>query len=132
MKTLKSTDINIDANLPYWLAPGVSRDYAYNAMDSMCTHEIFDAMNRGLLPETKRVYGFERGMQAPALTMMLRGIRVDHVRRAELAELLRDRRAKTEAIFKRLCKEVYDIEPNYRAPSQLKQFFYQTIGLPEI
>lgn len=132
MKTLRSTDINIDTVLPYWLAPGVSRDHAYNAMDSMCTHEIYDVLGSELRPESRRVYGFERGMQAPALQMMLRGIAIDHVRRAELRDQFQRRRDRTEAIMKRLTREVWDCEINYRSPDQLKYFFYQTLGVPEI
>ncbi len=132
MKTLKSTDINIEAKLPDWLAPGVSRDWAYNAMDSMCTHEIFDVMAQQLHPMVKRVYDFERGMQAPALQMMMRGIRVDHHRRTELLDKLRLRRDLSENLFRRLCRDVYDTDVNHRSPGQLKQFFYQLAGVPEI
>jgi DNA polymerase I-like protein with 3'-5' exonuclease and polymerase domains len=132
MKTLRSTSINIDTSLPYWLALGVSRDFAYNAMDSMVTHEIFDVMSQQLAPASVRTYGFERGMQAPALTMMLRGIRVDHVRRAQLTAQFEERRDLTEGLLRRLCREVYDTDLNHRSPAQLKQFFFSTIGLPEI
>lgn len=63
------------------MEPGQLRDYAYNALDVVGTREVWDNLRLLLNPLTERTYAFERALQAPALTMMRRGILVDQERR---------------------------------------------------
>src|SRR3990167_9274371 len=53
----------------------------YNGLDCCVTFEVHDVLAEELRttndPGPALVYDFERGMQAPALDMMLRGFKVD-------------------------------------------------------
>lgn len=60
---------------------GQQKQFAYNALDCTGTREIADNLKAELTPPTALVYGFERALQAPAMSMMLRGVRVDRARR---------------------------------------------------
>ena len=73
------------------LGPGALRDWAYNALDCTGTREVADVLAKRLSARHALIYGFERALQAPSLSMMLRGVRVDTVKRAEMvAELKRE------------------------------------------
>lgn len=69
-------------------AGGQVRSWLYNALDVTGTREIADVLLPRLDPQTARTYAFERALQAPAMAMSLRGVRVDTVARAEAAKEL--------------------------------------------
>ncbi len=89
---------------------GVLRDYAYNALDVTGTREVADTLRGLLTPATERTYAFERALQAPALTMMKRGIKVDtDKRQARVASLKRELATTQKAINKLpLMQEKWD------------------------
>lgn len=68
---------------------GQLRDWAYNALDTTGTREIADVLLPRLNEATARTYAFERALQAPALAMMLRGVRVDETLRNDMVKALR-------------------------------------------
>jgi hypothetical protein len=47
----------------------------YNGLDNCITLEVHEALQA--IPGNEITYAFERAMQAPALEMMLRGLKVD-------------------------------------------------------
>tara|TARA_R100001244_G_scaffold129684_1_gene101273 strand:+ start:354 stop:572 length:219 start_codon:yes stop_codon:yes gene_type:complete len=53
----------------------------------MVTHEIFEHLEPQLNENTARIYNFEKAMLGPALQIMRRGIRMDHIKRLELKTL---------------------------------------------
>ncbi len=53
--------------------------WAYNALDCCTTGGVLDALLPKLTPVTARTYAFERACQAPAMSMMRRGILVDEI-----------------------------------------------------
>lgn len=71
--------------------PGQEKDWLYNTLDVTGTREVADALLPRLNPTTERTYAFERALQNPAFSMMMRGVRVDTALRARLiAELKRE------------------------------------------
>lgn len=70
---------------------GPLRHAAYNAMDTLVTREVWDALMPKLDAATRGTYLFEMAQQAPAMAMMLRGVRVDRRRRDEGIKELRAR-----------------------------------------
>lgn len=56
---------------------GQLRQYAYNALDVTGTLEIYNTLKDRLTPADERIYALERAMQGPAMSMTLRGIKVD-------------------------------------------------------
>ena len=57
------------------------QDYIYNGIDCGVTAEVLDALRPKLTPATAAVYAFVRSSLGPALTMQLRGMRVNEVER---------------------------------------------------
>ena len=66
-------------SLQYW---------TYNALDVCVTREVFDVLRPRLDAVTGPTYAFERAVQAPAMTMALRGVRIDDQARSEAVRLL--------------------------------------------
>lgn len=129
MKTIKSNELVIGKP---WQANGILSDWAYCAMDSLVTDELIEVMLPLLEPQHKHVYDFVRGMQAPALAMMKRGIRIDQVKRSELISLFYQQREHCLGVFNEMTQEGFGTQVNYRSSAQLKSFFYETMGLPEV
>jgi DNA polymerase-1 len=96
----------------------------------MITFEVFEALskkNAGAFP-----YDMARTMQAPAYTLMTRGVKIDMNARAETVHDLRKEKDRYESIFSRLTLEGLDYAINYRSPIQLQKLFYDLLGLPVI
>lgn len=110
------------------LPPG-DQHQIYNGLDCCLTHEI-----HGVLPRSNSaalIYNFERAMQAPALEMMLRGLRVDLLSRDALAEHLRGHLTRLGNLLEDFGNAIYDRPINPRSPQQLKNIFYDVMRLPE-
>lgn len=76
--------VTIDLKQAKELPPGQLRDWAYNALDTTGTREISDNLSQELTPPTSLIYGFERALQSPAMSMMLRGVRIDRYKRDDM------------------------------------------------
>lgn len=92
------------------LPPGQLKDWAYNALDNTGTREIADVLLPRLNSKTGRTYAFERALQAPAMSMMLRGVNVDQPRRKAMVKSLeRELAAALKSIGQmEQIKEVWD------------------------
>lgn len=91
--------IGLDEQERYW---------AYNALDVTGTREVFDVLHSRLDTQTAQVYAFERALQAPALTMMRRGVLVDEpARKQAVKDLGKDLRRLEKSINK--LPEVYEV-----------------------
>jgi DNA polymerase I-like protein with 3'-5' exonuclease and polymerase domains len=80
------------------MAPGQERDWAYNALDATGTLEVAKELLPKLSPLQARTYAFEKQLQGPAMSMMMRGVRINQPLRAEMVkelkkEMQRDERA---------------------------------------
>jgi DNA polymerase-1 len=104
----------------------------YNGLDTCLTHEIHTALCEHYGPGNV-IYDFERAMQAPALEMMIRGLRVDLLARDAAVDHLRSRQEKLRHVLLRLGQAIWDrpIGPNTAAgESDLKKLFYEILHLP--
>lgn len=78
---------------------GMRRFWAYNGLDCCITREIRDVLAPRLDQYTGPTYAFERAVQAPALTMSLRGIAVDETARSKaLVELTKEEAQQIKAV----------------------------------
>ena len=108
--------------------------WIYNGLDSPLTREVSDQL-RPLLaadPNAQLIYKFERALQAPALEMMMRGIKIDPFEKDGLlkessAELIR-----IENHLNAMAKALGQFGLNARSPKQLIRFFYEVLDLPEV
>lgn len=104
----------------------------YNGLDTCITLEVFEALaSQRDNPEAELTYNFCRAMQAPALEMMLRGIRVDQFHRWNYIRELESKADKVQIILNEFSEAVWNRPINPNSPHQLKQFFYEALGLPE-
>lgn len=92
------------------LLTGQLRDWAYNTLDVTGTREAGDTLLPQLTGNHERIYRFERALQAPAMSMMLRGVRVDQQKRNEMVGLLKQELARDEKKIAKLSEvtEVWD------------------------
>src|SRR5690349_19015134 len=92
------------------LPPGQLKDWAYNSLDVTGTREVADTLLPKLTPTTERTYQFERALQQPAFSMMMKGVRVDLVKRAEMTTELRRELAKDNALIAKMpgISDVWD------------------------
>lgn len=118
--------------LPHGGAAGSHYDeslWIYNGLDNCITFEVHEALSS--IPGGF-AYDMSRMMQAPALALMRRGIRVDFAARDEVLEELGRDVAKVQRHFNQLTSEGIGLLVNHRSPAQLKSFFYETLRHPEI
>lgn len=134
----------------------------YNGLDCCVTFEVRESQQRDLatIPHADNVsliYDFERGLQAPLFAMQRRGVLVDRVWRGIVRNELSKELdlaysrfcALAEAIWGIPMKGKFPLNPaldrfgkpdrtkpgfalNYNSPTQLKMFFYETLGIPPI
>jgi hypothetical protein len=87
---------------------GQMRHWAYNALDTTGTLEIAENLLHELAGPSAKIYAFERALQAPAMSMMLRGVRTNTVLRDTMVtELRRELKKDVHALQKQVA-EVWD------------------------
>jgi DNA polymerase-1 len=109
--------------------------WVYNGLDCMLPLEIHEEISQHLSDDTRRIYRFELACRAPALQMMLRGIRIDAEKRWQLLKSkdppgLEAQYQRIDRYFQRIAYELWGDNLNHNSPVQLKQFFYSHLGLP--
>lgn len=113
---------------------GLARKSIYCGLDTCVTREVFDVTKEQHTPDTQLIYDFERASQAPALEMMLRGIKIDNYERFRLLRFYEKQRERLEDILYIYLKAMgwFPISPKFaRSHVQLKKFFYEFLGLPK-
>ena len=93
-------------------AEGMHREWAYNCLDVTGTREVWDVLHSRPNSRQALFYAFERALQAPAMTIMRRGIRVDRIAlgdaiRSQTAEL---RRTEKEVSEREDIKAKWDLQ----------------------
>lgn len=101
----------------------------YNCLDCCYTFEVSEALRDltkklGLLEQAS----FQQSLFFPVLEMMLRGVRIDHERKADLEKTINE---KIAVHYSRITKLVGH-ELNIRSPKQLKEFFYEDLKIKPI
>lgn len=104
----------------------------YNGLDTAVTLEVWQNLQsqRGD-PASELMYSFSRAMQAPALEMMLRGIRVDQFHRWNTIRDLEAKATSVQEILDEFAEACWSSGLNPNSPKQLKTFFYEVMKLPE-
>ena len=124
--------INTSLTDPYELK-GFDRDMVYNGLDCACTHEILAPMLAQLDETTSPIYAFERDLQGPVLEMGLRGCFIDQHRKAQVIDEFWEALEVLERDLTRIVVEGVGMHDfNWRSPVQLRQLFYEELGLPRI
>ncbi len=103
----------------------------YCGLDSCLTWEVRSELRR-LHNTEPEIYSFERALQAPYLEIMNRGFLVDGLSRSIAADGLRQRIAQLRLRLNRLSEPVWGKALNPRSHSQLQDFFYSKMKIPEI
>ena len=106
---------------------------AYCGLDCCMTveiHEAFEAHKAST--QNPLLYNFERALQAPYLEIMQRGFAVDQLSRRHEASKLHERRNHLQLVLNEFAEAVWDRPLNPRSPSQLQDFFYGAMRLPEV
>lgn len=104
----------------------------YCGLDSAVTLEVLGELRT--LPgiaDAKRIYDFERALQAPYLEMMQRGWLVDEISRRAACQTLHERKTGLMVTFHALTQAICDKAVNPASPAQLKDLFYHSMRLPE-
>lgn len=106
-------------------------DWIYCGLDSMVTAELVPKIKAQYEEGTHEIYRFALSLRAPLLEMMMRGLRVDHGKRAQLANRFAERQTKLEAILNGISQAIWKRDLNANSPAQLKELFYVHMALPE-
>lgn len=103
------------------------REQVYNGMDCVVTHHVAGELEGKLGAGERLVYDFDRSMLGPAMTMMMRGIRIDQ---RERKRLLKETLAAIEtkrAELDKLATERWGKGLNPRSNPTLQEFFFKVL-----
>lgn len=126
-----ATVINTGDLTPRDKLSDLDRLQVYCGLDSCVTQEVHSAISPQLDDTTEIIYSFERALQAPVLEMMLRGILTDEVEVSNLRETYVERRERVQHVINTLAQAVWNGNLNAASYPQVKQFFYECMGLPK-
>lgn len=106
---------------------GGAVDQVYNALDCCLTSDISETLQRELAEDrdAMRVYTFERSMQGPAFTMMMRGMTVDAKAASEELASLIAAEERCRFMINELSKVWGREETNPHSPKQVKELIYE-------
>lgn len=123
MKILSSTEV------PKNLSPEEG-DWFYNGLDCMATLRAWERMQSQESIHSKISYEFVSAMRAPALEMMLRGIRINMEQRSQFIQMYREQELQLKENLNELAFAVWDKGLNPASPKQMNDFFYTCMRLP--
>jgi DNA polymerase-1 len=125
--------INTSTITPEEIHDQWTRDQIYNGLDCCVTAECLEAMLPQLDRHTSATYDFSRALQAPALEMSLRGVRVDRHRLGEVIDDFYDKIDFLERNLSRIVLEGVGLPGfNWRSPDDRALLFYDRLGIPPI
>lgn len=111
--------------------PDFLKQCVYNGMDSMLTHEIWEAVAK--LADKHQAwdaYYDTRSYIPDILDMSNRGIKINIAKRDELLADLKRRVRRLDRYLQLYAKRVWGKGLNHRSPLQLQQFFFEALALP--
>lgn len=126
MKTFNSLTDPIPAqgtDLALWI---------YNGFDTALTYEIHSALEVEAKPWVETPYTLAKALQAPILAIMQNGIYTNKFTRDKLISSLEAEREWLQDRLNQLAEVVWGKPLNPASPKQVKEFFYDTMGLPKI
>lgn len=128
MRVIKTHELQ-----PTELRTQTEKDWVYNGLDCCVTMEVLDQLLPKLDNITASTYAFSRQLQGPVLEMRLRGVKVDQARKAEVIDEYFD---KIDLLERQLDRIVLDgvgmMKFNWRSNDDLKELFYDRLGIPII
>lgn len=109
------------------------RLWIYNGFDCLVTREIQPILQDQLKATDygELVYTWERVQQGPALQMLFRGVRRDAKVARELADKYQEERASLDGWLNEMSFALWGRSLNPRSTPQMKEFFYEFLGLPK-
>lgn len=109
------------------------REQVYNGLDCCVTAEVLDVLLPQLDNLTSSTYTFSRSLQAPVLEMRLRGVKIDHARKAQVIDQFYESLDQIETQLERIVREGVGIHGfNWRSNRDLIDLFYGRLGIPII
>lgn len=106
------------------------REGIYNGLDCTVTLEVFHEIHSQLDNVSTHTYEFSKSLQAPILEMMMRGVKIDQRRRAEVLKETTELIHRVAYQLDRIVKEGIGVDVNWRSPQQLMSLLYDVMGLP--
>jgi hypothetical protein len=94
------------------------------------TLEVFEALTA--LRPVPAIYSFERALQGPYMEIMQRGILVDQFARSKAIKTLHERQGILRELLTKLAHPVWGKDLNPDSPNQVKEFFYNSMGIPPV
>ena len=110
----------------------LDRHQVYCGLDSCVTLEVQPIIKDKLDKETQLIYDFSRALQAPVMEMSLRGILTDGYEVDRLIHIYGKRRQRIYDIIQRYAMVIWGATLNPGSHKQLKEFFYDVMGIPKI
>lgn len=104
--------------------------WVYNGLDCCVTGEVFDNLSPMLDETAMRTYRFSKALQAPVAEMMLRGIRVNKVRRSKVLREMRSTLDQLEGQYYTMVRDGVGVDLSWSSPHQVKRLLYDVMGLP--
>ena len=126
MRVIKNTEIG---------KHDLSKDqmnWVYCALDCTLTHEIWTKISEELDEDTRGTYQFELNSLKPAMSMMLRGLKVDEEKVRNIKTPLKHNRLKLERMLHLFARAVWGKDLNHNSPVQLKKLLYEELNLPPV
>lgn len=108
--------------------------WIYNGLDCCVTYDVLQVLKPQLANQTRATYEFEKSLQGPCMEMKIRGVLVDQAERNRMIrEWERDCLILENNLLRILREGIGLVAPfNYRSPAQLKNLFYDVLGLPAV
>ena len=104
--------------------------WVYCGLDCTLTTEIWNKLSPQLDNFTKSTYEFERASLGPAISMVLRGLRVDERAVTIIRAPLQKKRLQLARMLSLFANAVWDKDLNHNSPTQLKSMLYEYLNLP--
>lgn len=115
------------------LSPDADDVQTYCGLDVCVTLEVMERLREMYDPRlTGTTYAFSRALQAPALDMSLRGIRLDAALRDDAVERLTGLQVHLEARLNELSRAICDRPLNPKSPKQIIELFTEDMRLPPV
>jgi len=110
--------------------PAFDQLLRYNGLDCCGTQAILEILESQLTPVTRATYEQSLRLYAPAMKMMVRGVKVNKIAIGQLKHNLLAELRGLQDKWAYLTRELTGQEVNPGSPKQLKDFFYGTLNLP--
>lgn len=112
---------------------GREREWVYNGLDCLITAELLEVLKPQLDHHTSRTYQFSKDLQGPVLEMRLRGVLVDQRRKNMVLDAYHETLDRLEKQLERIVREgCGQVGFNWRSNDNLKELFYDRLGIPPI